>query len=63
MLENLKNIHYLCQKYIQNDLEAQELLLLSFEKIILFKKGHQTIFSKYSEEGFFKRESEKFLSL
>ena len=34
-----------------------------FWKIRLLKSGHQTIFSKYSEKGFFKTESEKFLSL
>ena len=37
--------------------------LTLFWKIRLLKSGHQTIFSKYSEKGFFKRESEKFLSL
>jgi len=26
MLENLKSIHNICQKYLENDLEAQELL-------------------------------------
>ena len=37
--------------------------LTLFWKIRLLKSCHQTIFSKYSEKGFFKRESEKFLSL
>ena len=58
------------EKYPQFMLEAHttwfrgsRTSLTLFWKSLLFKSGHQTIFSKYSEKGFFKRESERFLSL
>ena len=54
MLENLKSIHNICPKNLENDLEAQELLWLSFEKSSFWRLVIKRFFQSAQKKDFSK---------
>ena len=54
MLEKLQSIHNMCQKYLENYLEAQELIWLSFEKSFFWRLTIKWFFQSAQKKDFSK---------
>ena len=52
MLENLKSTHNICQKYLENDLEAQKVFWLSFEKSFFWALWKNRLMASLQKKDF-----------